>query len=318
MQITKLSNDFTPLSEGVFFAIESDEPQDLVVEICDADRNEVIATQKVTNTSYTKVNIAPYIAQTEMREPSTSLQSEIREWPVRHFYLRCNGSDSESIAIAENRCQVGDKTVLTSLPHHRQMGRHDHDEVVVMCKPNEEVVAVINTDYGEELFLDMVTESGVAIINISPIDFAPETKHLEVVVTCNNLTLTTLNYDIVPTYKGVTRLAWMAESGSIERYSFPASQRSQRSVEKVHFHTKEGVCAVHGESKNLLTLRSRYESRAMVEALIGVASSPRVWIEQNGSLQSVEVESNTLEYNIFNEPSAIILTLCTEREEVSL
>ena len=52
MQITKLSNDFTPLCEGVFFAIESDEPQDLVVEICDADRNEVIATQKVTNTSY--------------------------------------------------------------------------------------------------------------------------------------------------------------------------------------------------------------------------------------------------------------------------
>ena len=75
---------------------------------------------------------------------------------------------------------------------------------------------------------------------------------------------------------------------------------------------------MEGESKKSISLRSRYEPQATVEQLAKIASSERVWIENEGRIQSVEVESDALEFNLFNEPSSIVIELCVEREEVAI
>ena len=63
MKITKISNDFTPLSEGIFFGVnsESREPSDLVVEVVDVATDEVVAVQQLRGVIEAHVNIAPYL-----------------------------------------------------------------------------------------------------------------------------------------------------------------------------------------------------------------------------------------------------------------
>lgn len=320
MKFTKLSNDFSPLSKGLCFAIDGERESlgGKIVEIVDSTTNEVIATQLLPNTSYTEVNIAPYVVRLENATPSTSHQAGICDAAIHTYHLHCEGVESEQISISLNRCNIELPMVLTSMPLSRRMGRNEHDEVVVMCNAGDEITAVIVANDGEEVFLNFTTESGVAIINFSCSDFSSDIRTLDVEIHCNDALIENLHYDIVPLYRGATRVAWVSESGAIERYTFPSSQRSQNSVECAHLNTREGIFAVEGESKRSISLRSRYEPQATVEQLAKIASSERVWIESEEGLQSVEVESKTLEYNLFNEPSSIVLTLCIEREEVAI
>ena len=320
MKITKLSNDLSPLSKGLRFAIDG-EGENLggkIVEIFDTTKDEVVATQQLPKTTYTEVNIAPYVAQLDHRTPSTSFQAGIRDAAVRSYHLRCEGIESEHISVSVNRCDIELPMVLTSMPLVRKMGASEHDEVVVMCNPGDEITALITANDSDELFLNHTTESGVAIINFSISDFSSDVKALDVEISCNDTIIENLHYDIVPLYRGATRVAWVAEDGAIERYTFPTSQRSQSSVKCAHLNTREGIFAVEGESKKSISLRSRYEPQATVEQLAKIASSERVWIENEGRIQSVEVESDALEFNLFNEPSSIVIELCVEREEVAI
>lgn len=320
MKISKLSNDFTPLQSGLLFGIdnESDTPSDMIVEIVDTQSGEVVATQLLRNATYAEVNIAPYVVGLNERKPTTASFTTISELPVRRFMVRCEDVESEEIAISVNRCNINPVTTLTTMSSSRRISYGEHDEVVVIASPQDTVTAIVTADDGMSIEAELTTSEGAVVVNIGTYDFVGDVTELEVSILCNGEEVTQLHYDFVPRGGDAVRVAWLSSVGSIERYTFPVSHKSRRSVERIGLHSTEGPCVVGGESRSYISLRSYYEPKALIEVLTEIVASPKVWIERGGTISGVEVTSDTLEYNIFNEPSAVALTLCTTREEVAL
>ena len=93
---------------------------------------------------------------------------------------------------------------------------------------------------------------------------------------------------VAPPAEGV-RVAWRTRSGSIEHYTFPVVKSVVAEVEKTRAVGGEGYVARVVDTRQQTLLRSAYETRAVLEALAGVISSPQVWEVVQGQYVPVDV-----------------------------
>ena len=82
--------------------------------------------------------------------------------------------------------------------------------------------------------------------------------------------------------------------------------------------TSSGICSAHNQTKLTISLCSRLEPRAIVEALAEIISSPKVWIKRNGEYKLVEVATTEMEYSLFGEPNFLHLDICLWQKGVTL
>ena len=321
MKINKLSDNFTPLSEGIYFGIETEEetPTDLIVEILELSTGEVVATQLLRNVLSATVNIAPYMEHFVQRAPSSHRQTAFSEAPTAGYKIRIDGIESEEIIVSINRCKIDTTpSLITSFPKRRRIACGESDEVVIISGKGNKIYAEIESESGEMLNYEYLPTSEASILTISPDDFEREAKAFDMVIYCAGKVLGTLCYVVTQPLKSAVRLAWISESGAIERYTFPTSYKSTLSTEKRSIMTNEGLCTAHCRAKQIISLCSRFESCTTIEALAQIATSPRVWIEHNGHYQPIEVTSPEINYNIFGEPSHIHFNICLWQKEVAL
>ena len=74
----------------------------------------------------------------------------------------------------------------------------------------------------------------------------------------------------------------------------------------------------HCRAKQTISLCSRFESSKTIETLAQIATSPKVWVEDNTGITLVEVTTPNIDYNIFGEPSHIHFDICLWQKEVAL
>lgn len=316
MKITKISNDFTPLHQGILFGIdtETEEPTDLVVEIINSMSGEVVATQMLRNATKSQVNIAPYIQQPANRTPSTQEYPTIKDVPTYAHHIRIGNSVSESITTCCNTEAVVPPSLVSAMPHTRRISRHERDEILLVVGINKNIVVDISTDTNDTSTIYHTSTTGCSLLSLSPLDFDAESRSIEVVISCDGALLGTLHYNIAPTFKESIRLAWVSQCGSIERYTFPAAISARRQTKRQTVRTTDGWSAT-GSTEYSLSLSSRYEPRAVTKALAEIASSPKVWIEKDSSLTEVVVTNSTIDCNLFNEPDCVNLDLLVWRRE---
>lgn len=321
MKINKLSDNFTPIYEGIFFEIdtESDTPSEVVVEIIDAKSYEVIATQLLRGVISARVNIAPYLNRFGNYAPSTLRQTSIAEAPSATYKIRVNDIESEDITVSVNRCRItATPAIVTSFPFSRRVSYGERDELLIVVDKGQTIYAEVASDTGETLHLEYLSPSGIAILTLSPEDFESEIGSLELTLYCDGEGFGTVHYSVKSQRRGATRLVWLSDCGTIERYTFPASQKRSYSAEKRTILTTEGVCSVQGHHKETISLASRFEPSATIAAMAQIASAPKVWLEQNGATELVEVATSDIGYNIFGEPSQIVLNICRWQKEVAI
>ncbi len=321
MRIDKLSNNYTPAIDGIRFGIdtESDTPQDINVEIVDASTDEVVATKLLRDTLTATINIAPYIRSVGGYSPSTMQQIGFREVPTAAYKIRIGEVESEEIRVSVNRCEVGAlPAVITDTPLLREIAQGENDEVMVVVPTGSTIYAEVATEGGETHYYEYTPEGEVASVVISAADLALEDRNFEVTLLCDGSELCTLRYRVATPLKRAVRLAWIAESGAIERYTFPMVSKTNTTLEKQSFMGEEGIHSVRSRAKQTLSLCSRFEPRAKMEALSQIATSPMVWIEQEGEWQTVEVPTSQVEYNLFGEPNYISLEVSLWQKEASI
>lgn len=321
MKLNKLSANFTPLNEGIIFSIntENEVPTNLIVEIIDAKSNEIVATQQLHNATTATVNIAPYIACFSGYAPTSLRQTAFMEAPTATYKIRINDIESEAVVVSVNRTKIDTKpTGITALPLSRRITRHANDELMIVSEAGKTIYAEIVADNGETLHFEYTPTTEASILAISPDDFDSVVKTFDVALYCEGEAFCTLHYSITTPLKTATRLAWISDNGTIERYTFPVSHKAKRSAEKRTITTQEGVVAARCNAKQTTSLCSRFESRATIEALAQIASAPKVWIEQGEGWRLVEVIELQTEYNLFDEPSHLHLDICLWKKEVAL
>lgn len=320
MKITKLSNNLTPIREGIFFGIDTEDstPENLAVEIVNSTLDEVVATQQIRGVTTAKINIAPYLSHAIEQRPSSQPHTSMAEAPTATFHIRIGEVQSESITVSVNSQPLTPNTILSTMPSKRRVAHGEHDEVLVSCQPNSPITVLLTSDQGEEIAIEYVTNSGLATLLISTEDFGDSTRKLSVELSCNGELFGNLSYTIAPTTSQATRLVWLSELGSIERYTFPITRKSHRNISKRIVRTADAPLTVRSTTQEIDTLASRYEPRATIEALIQAASAIKVWIEKWGSLHEVEVCNPSIEYNLFNEPDILLLEVCKWQKEVTV
>ena len=318
MKITKLSNNFAPIRKGIYFNIDTEgtTPTNLIVEIIDSSTSEVIATQQLREVISAKVNIAPYLTKFEEHQPMQNFCTSISSAPCARYNVRVDGVESEEITVSVNCVEIEEvPTIISTMPGTRRISRGESDEVLIISEEGRNIGIEITADTGEVLNLEHRTTSGANILTISTEDFGANTHTLEVVLYCEGEMFGSLHYQVSPPLKTATRLAWLSDKGSIERYSFPVSHKLNRSVEKGTILTPNGVQNTRCRTKQTLSLVSRFEPSATIAALAQIASSTRVWRECCGEWESVEVETRSIEHNLFGEPDSIYIEICTLNKE---
>ena len=321
MKIKKLSENFTPLAEGIFFDIETEceTPRDLVVEILELPTGEVVATQLLRNVLSATINIAPYMEHFAEYKPSVHHKTTFSEAPTATYKVRVEGIESEEVVVSINRSKIDEPpTLVTSFPLLRRIARGESDEVVVVSGKGNRIYVEIEDENCAIFTFDYLPTSEASILTISPDELDETIKSFEVTLYCEGQVLGTLRYVISTPLKSATRLAWISESGAIERYTFPKSYKTVLTTDKRSVLTSEGICTAHCQAKQTISLCSRFESSKTIEALAQIASSPKVWVEDDGGFTLVEVATPSIDYNIFGEPSHIHFDICLWQKEVAL
>ena len=318
MKITKLSNNLSPIHQGVFFGIdtENDSPENIAVEVVNSTTGEVVATQQIRGVTTAKINIAPYLAHAIKQRPTTQSHTSIADAPTATYHIRIGEVESESVTVSVNSCALTPNTIITTMPSKRRMAYGESDEVLLYCPAESLISAHLTSDKSEEISVEGVTNSGIATLSISTEDFGATTRKLSVELLCNGVLFGRLDYTIAPTTPQATRLVWTSELGSIERYTFPITRKSNLTISKRLVRTEDELQTIRSITRKIDTLASRYEPRATIEALVQAASAIKVWAEDEYGLHEVEVCNSSIEYNLFNEPDILILEVCKEQKEV--
>ena len=321
MKINKLSDNFTPLHEGIFFDIDTEEESatDLIVEILELSTGEVVATQMLRGVVSARVNIAPYINRFAEYRPTSHLQTTFCEAPTTAYKIRIGEVESEEVIVSINRSKIDAiPALVTSLPQTRRIARGESEEVVILSNRGDLICAEVEADNGELLYFEYYATSEASIFAISPDDLDEEVKVFDVTLYCEGKTIDTLRYTVALPVQNATRLAWISESGAIERYTFPQLSKAIISTKKQSIMTSEGICTAHCRTKQTISLSSRFEASATIESLAQITSSPKVWMEHNDHYDLVEVTTSDISYNLFGEPAHINFNLCLWQKEVAL
>lgn len=317
MNFQKISNDFTPCHEGLFFAIdtEADEPQDVMVEVVDVSADEVVATQRLREIRSAELNIAPYIKPFAEQRPFRSATTMFADAPLKHYTIRNEEAEAEPLAVSVNRSHVELPSVVTSMPLSRTIAYGEVDELLIFAEPESAIEVNIVADTGEDVAIEYITTSGATTLCISTKDFGKKVRNLDVDLSCNGVEFCALHYRVVPSRKGALRLAWVSDCGSIERYTFPVVVKSQRKGDREFIDTLGGRRVVRTTAESIISVRSHYEPRATVEAIAQVLSSPNVWVEYSNRYQDVGVLSTAVDVDVFGEPECVMLALQEWRRE---
>lgn len=321
MKIEKLSDNFTPLQQGILFGIdsESDLPTDIAVEIIEAKSGEVVTTQLLRNTTVATVNIAPYITGIDTLAPTTFDRVSFIEAPTATYKIRIDKVESEEVVVAANCCKIGSSpAIISTLPTLRRIARGENDSVLIKTNPGEAIYAEIESDTGETLQFSYAPQSELSMLVLSLEDFHNKVGSFDVWLYCNGTVIGTMHYKVVVPPKTATRLAWLSDNGSVEQYTFPSSVKHTLTSEKRSILTSEGISAAHSRAKCKITLASRIEPKATIEALAQIAASTKVWVKQHGDWKLVEVVTSEMNYNLFGEPSHLLFEVCLRQKEVAL
>ncbi len=320
MKLLKLSNDFTPRQQGLFFGIETEgeEPTNVVVEVVDAELGQVVATQLLREIISAKINIAPYVASEVEYAPTKTSPTTFREAPSARYCVRVGEVESDAIRVSINRRLAESPSLVTTMPNCRHIDYGEADELLVMASPEDEITAEIMADSGESISLKTSSESGALILHISTEDFGKDIRKMDVELLCNGEPFARLCYVVFSRHRGSVRLAWVSEEGSIEQYTFPRVVRREVEAIRECVTTQQGKMVVGVKSESQLSLMSRYEPRHTIKALADIISSPKVWMVREGGCEMVEVASSHIESNLFGEPDFIALSIVEWSREVSL
>ena len=321
MKLLKRSPNFTPLHQGLFFGIDTENstPSDVMVEILDATTDEVIAVQQLRSIISAEVNVAPYLKRFSEYVPSSDMTG-FKEAPTRACAIRVGNMVSEPLLISTNNSIVATPSAVTTFPDSRYLALEERDEVLLLVEENDNLVANIRTDSGDSLDLEYTTTAGAVVLTIYSMDFdTMYSSTIDVDIMCNDRHLISLHYSLTANHKESCRLAWISESGSIEKYTFPIVAKKEYKSNKLHIDGHDNRRIVCTTSESELALISRYEPRAIIEPLSQVISSPRVWIEQPDDIQEVVVTTSAVDSNIFGEPSYVRLLVSEmHKKEVAL
>lgn len=182
---------------------------------------------------------------------------------------------------------------LTSLPAARLIGRTETDEVSVHCRAQCTAVLTVAAAGTTTQHTYGVTAAGVALFRLDAAEF-PDAEWFELSVTAGGAE-SRFRYEVVETPVGGRRIAWLNETGGIDRYTFPLVEELRYEIERQRLLLEEtGHVQSQAIGEQRWRLGSAYEPAAVLDALARLAAAPAVWASTAEGWTPVDVVSDSV------------------------
>ncbi len=301
--------NFESLWDGIVYQYSNDDAEDIIVQIYNARSNSLIGVKKFYSATSFKLNIAPLVFETMMPSPQVFATSYL-EYPYdRSFpsiYMKfISASTGSIIATTETKTFTYSKSgvelpsLITTMPTSRVLNLHETDAFCFVytsgATAKHHIYATKSDADGGSLEETLYcSESGQAgILYISASDFLG-CSTASITFEVDQTQVGVINYTFSSETPTGYRVAWLSSRGSIEHYTFPiVSEQS---------YTNQG--------STIKSLRSAYGTKAEIEALSEIISSPRVWHFEGEEYSLIKVLSS--EQPIIDQAALSIITIKVE------
>lgn len=304
---TQIPNNLSSLYSELQYSYYSSSTQDMTFQIRDDETGLLLGVKKFYSTNTAQLNIAPHVRPYAM--------PTIDSYPMGFISTYHNGNIAVYLTMEEDdvtsptrqftisRSDLDLRGLLSTMPSVRTIADGDSDHLYIAAEEGYQVTVTVKKyltpwsasyerPYAEGEFEEQLTStstytatpSGENILIFNFVASAAVEEHegyierVEVSVEQQSVTIAQLTYQIVDSSDDALRLAWVAESGSIEHYTFP--------VVKSDYLGEEFARRV--------TLTSAFEGYATRAALAAIVRSPRVWVDDDGVYIEAKVESEAI------------------------
>ncbi len=178
-------------------------------------------------------------------------------------------------------------SVMGEVEQRRTISRGECDEVAFRASKGDRLVVTGNINGklgGHILHNETVPANGInlLVVNIdsviAKIQPREEVATINLTITLAGERLVTIDYTLLPTVEGSTRLAWLNRDGYISYHTFHTTDKESVVTSRSECETPAGTLTLGGEGWRERRLHSGYLPAVEAEVLAGVVTSPRVWM----------------------------------------
>lgn len=294
------------------FTTESDQPQDVTVEILDATTRILLGSMRLYGVTEGVIDVAPYILpHVSMMPMETVRQADMRVSPSAiGVVVRLEGVESEpraffrsqfdyeSIGLLSSKIELpvvqeGDTIRLTLFAQTRI------DASVVLFGAKSLTVKCEGSTYGLPMELVIPTKAFGSLEKVS------------ITVRYDSKNTVVYNYTVLPRCGSAQRLVWYNTNGGVESFLFDHAMHLGYSVDRADdCMCDDGVQRVDGRVRYRLC--SGYELQEVMERVAELMLSPVVCREVDGVCRVVDIESKEINYDSKGMLHTISLDLSEE------
>lgn len=192
-------------------------------------------------------------------------------------------------------------SVMGGSEQYRTLSAGEHDEVAFRAAVGDSLVAMVMMDGAVPTFLCGATarQSGVHVLIVDADEILERTgqkpESFDVSITIGGVRVATIHYRLRSVAKGAVRLAWLNREGYISYHTFPAPLSERVVCARSECETPYGTLILGGASWREKTLGSGFLSAEQAEQLVGLVTSPRVWLLEGEVAKPQTIISHTMQ-----------------------
>lgn len=308
MQFTQIPENHAPLGDRLLYHFEDPGTGgDHLFQLFDLDTDDTLAARRYSRCDKGDVDIAAILRPLVRFTPSVGATGFFEDaGRVSHVQARIDIAYSEErlfLPVMEERPSGTDAErpegsavafgMRTTMPLCRLIAPDEAEEVTLFAEePLTVEVTACGSDGQSRSRSYTSGQGGWQLFRLDMADFADAER-----VTLAAGELGSLTYTVAPSPHGSRRLAWRSAAGSVEHYTFPFETVVAKQTAKKRVYGASGRAVSRVTSERLVTLRSAFERREVMEALAEIISSPEVWLVCAGRYLPVDVVTSEVEIN---------------------
>lgn len=293
MIFTSIPNSFATWSKPLIYTLntESNEPQEICVEVLRESDKHILGTKRLIATSYVSFDIAPIIRRTIKPTLSSSISAtRITDYNAAESILvRVGELTSQArtfiAAEVENPTPV---TVLTEQIASRTLAPDECDMIGFVATMPGGYIKI--TTYGKEntTLSIPITMATQAIFTLVPATLG-DCDQIEVAIGYSSTIFFHATYQIKRNLRGARRIGWLNSNHAPELYTFPMRKSILVKAVRKHMERVMGRGAGEVEADGELKLISAYEPMTQLNALAKIVGSREVWLMEGCRMRNVDL-----------------------------
>lgn len=299
MNIKTSPAPFASAVEPLLYTLEGLDPDTTtLVEIVNADNNSTLGTLRLRGLDSRSIDVAPYLRRHFALNPVANSATYAISHPasIVSCYIRCGEVQSatlHAVLAAPRNAPLVPNTLLSDMPLRRSLAAGESDDLRLISEDGTVACNLLLHDIeGGTTPYTISTEERELMVGVV-VDFDSLQALVSAPLSCIEATLltsagevATVIYDIVERGTSAHRVAWFNGVGACDQHTFEGFGGRKVSFERSRI---AGAPDLITSRRTTLTLDSGVITRADMEALLSLLSSPAVWIFDGGRLRRVEV-----------------------------